>query len=199
MLILSLQNHACRHVALNRGISTQKTTTIWGRPGFWFLMRSIEFHHKTCYACFSFETNVLINEAFYLYLRLLASFKTADRSSCRTTLGILNLKWLVVVSLYTFSTIFFILVSCNERKAVNSKYLNQRETNWQPVQDIHLQSWLEKERKNARLNKILACHQHSSLKLFFCFSFIFLEWEKRLNENRFQMNVFSFLPDRKKF
>ena len=133
MLILSLQNHACRHVALNRGISTQKTTTIWGRPGFWFLMRSIEFHHKTCYACFSFETNVLINEAFYLYLRLLASFKSADRSSCRTTLGILNLKWLVVVSLYTFSTIFFILVSCNERKAVNSKYLNQRETNWQPV------------------------------------------------------------------
>ena len=67
ILILSLQNHACRHVTLNRGISTQKTTTIWGRPGFWFLMRSIEFHHKTCYACFCFETNVLINKAFYLY------------------------------------------------------------------------------------------------------------------------------------
>ena len=146
MLILSLQNHACRHVALNRGISTQKTT-IWGRPGFWFLMRLIEFHHKTCYACFSFETSVLINEAFYLYLRLLSSFKTADRSSCRTTLGILNLKWLVVVSLYTFSTIFFILVSCNERKAVNSKYLNQRETNWQPVTYASSKlTWKEKEK-----------------------------------------------------
>ena len=180
MLILSLQNHACRHVALNRGISTQKTTTIWGRPGFWFLMRSIEFHHKTCYACFSFETNVLINEAFYLYLRLLASFKTADRSSCRTTLGILNLKWLVVVSLYTFSTILPWTVNIWIKEKLIGSLLH-----------IHLQSWLEKERKNAQLNKILACHQHSSLKLFFLLLVYFLrvgekiKWKSFSNERIF--------------
>ena len=39
---------------------------------------------------------------------------------------------------------------------------------------MHLQSRLEKKRKKARLNKISACHRHSSLKRFFLLLVYFL-------------------------